>query len=151
MKKWYRKLSLLIAGVMLSVVIFSYDVSAVEEQTGEPAQTGVEENEGINVEPKIESQEEPKEEPEKESIEEPKENSGTAVEKEIEEADELLEAERSGLENSWRYTNGQRAKTFAHARSSEFTTWPSVGEAKGIDVSHHQGGIDWKKVKICRC
>ncbi len=118
MKKWYKKLSLLIAGVMLSVSIFSYDVSATEQQTEEGVQTQAEESQEVDAPKKV-----------------------------TEEADELLEAERSGLENSWRYTNGQRVTTFADSRASEFTTWPSVGEAKGIDVSHHQGKIDWKKAK----
>ena len=49
-------------------------------------------------------------------------------------------------ENSWRYKNGQPIK---NEYSISLFSDPYHPDAKyrGIDVSHHQGQIDWEKVK----
>lgn len=49
--------------------------------------------------------------------------------------------------NSWRYVNGEKIQK--KARAGHYQTWPDVylGGKKGIDVSHHNGEIDWAKVK----
>lgn len=51
--------------------------------------------------------------------------------------------------NSWRYQNGQLITIQTYAGTGQYTTWPDVDGtvAKGIDVSEHQGTIDWNKVK----
>lgn len=51
--------------------------------------------------------------------------------------------------NSWRYQNGQLFSIQTYSDSGEYTTWPDISGivAKGIDVSEHQGTIDWQKVK----
>ena len=55
--------------------------------------------------------------------------------------------------NSWRYTDGQPYENRSRARARAFTgytTWPTNVEGAvgyGIDVSEHQGVIDWSKVK----
>lgn len=65
------------------------------------------------------------------------------------------------LENSWRYSNGELNENNRISLFSTVTPWSKqnsvfvndVGEEidgavlKGIDVSHHQGTIDWGKVK----
>ncbi len=57
-------------------------------------------------------------------------------------------AEQSGLENSFRYTDGKlRLNTGSMTRSVTRAVKPSNASAQGIDVSYHQGTIDWEKVK----
>jgi uncharacterized protein YraI/GH25 family lysozyme M1 (1,4-beta-N-acetylmuramidase) len=50
-------------------------------------------------------------------------------------------------ENSWRYKDGQSIKP--KQRVVQYTTWPKLDKAiaYGIDVSYHNGIIDWAKVK----
>ncbi|WP_440258304.1 GH25 family lysozyme, partial [Catenibacterium faecis] len=60
--------------------------------------------------------------------------------------------ERNDIANSFRYSNG-RAKKRGYAnyatRASLNSGWPDDPKAicKGIDVSYHNGTIDWKRVK----
>lgn len=57
-------------------------------------------------------------------------------------------AEQSGLENSFRYTDGKLgSNTGSMTRSVTRAVKPSNASAQGIDVSYHQGTIDWEKVK----
>ena len=56
--------------------------------------------------------------------------------------------------NSWRYKNGeriqQRQRISQFSQFSQYTTWPADiegAEGYGIDVSEHQGKIDWVKAK----
>ena len=66
--------------------------------------------------------------------------------------DEMSYYEQNDLANSFRYNNGQvkerRSANYA-ARASVNSGWPDDPKAicKGIDVSYHNGTIDWKKVK----
>ena len=66
--------------------------------------------------------------------------------------DEMSYYEQNDLANSFRYSNGE-AKDSGYANyASRATTnsgWPNDSRAisKGIDVSYHNGTIDWKKVK----
>ena len=58
------------------------------------------------------------------------------------------QAEQSGLENSFRYTDGKlKSNTNSMTRSVTRVVKPSNAAAQGIDVSYHQGTIDWEKVK----
>lgn len=58
------------------------------------------------------------------------------------------QAEQSGLENSFRYTDGKlKSTTERMTRSLTRVVKPSNATAQGIDVSYHQGTIDWEKVK----
>ena len=51
-------------------------------------------------------------------------------------------------ENSWRYENGTLKQNFARmAKSAGKVKKPANATASGIDVSHHQGRIDWEQVK----
>jgi GH25 family lysozyme M1 (1,4-beta-N-acetylmuramidase) len=64
-------------------------------------------------------------------------------------------------ENSWRYVNGERMGEDSTYSFSVFSAWTKVGGVylnsegtpieratkKGMDVSEHQGKIDWEKVK----
>ena len=64
-----------------------------------------------------------------------------------EEKEDLVEAEKIGLENSWRYQYGEII-----TRNSKFVqwqTWPNVTGRVGcgVDVSYHNGKIDWEKAK----
>ena len=56
-------------------------------------------------------------------------------------------AEKNNLANSWRYTDGEVISS--RARAGQYTTWPKVegAVAYGIDVSYHNGKIDWVKAK----
>ena len=56
-------------------------------------------------------------------------------------------AEENNLANSWRYSDGKPISS--KARSGQYTTWPEVEGAVGygIDVSYHNGKIDWLKAK----
>ena len=60
--------------------------------------------------------------------------------------------ERNDIANSFRYSNGQvknRGRANYAARASVNSGWPDDPKAicKGIDVSYHNGTIDWKRVK----
>lgn len=60
--------------------------------------------------------------------------------------------EKNDIANSFRYSNGQvkeRGSANYVARASVNSGWPDDPKAicKGIDVSYHNGTIDWKKVK----
>lgn len=58
------------------------------------------------------------------------------------------EAEKKGLENSFRYKNGKPINdSFKTGRSITRITKPANAVAQGIDVSKWQGDIDWEKVK----
>ena len=66
--------------------------------------------------------------------------------------DEMSYYEQNDLANSFRYTNGQmkdRGDANYAARATTNSGWPNDPKAicKGIDVSYHNGTIDWKKVK----
>lgn len=58
--------------------------------------------------------------------------------------------EKNDIANSFRYSNGHLKKRgYANyaARASVNSGWPDDSKAicKGIDVSHHNGTIDWKE------
>ena len=60
--------------------------------------------------------------------------------------------EKNDIANSFRYSNGQvKERGYANyaARASVNSGWPDDSKAicKGIDVSYHNGTIDWKRVK----
>ena len=66
--------------------------------------------------------------------------------------DEMSYYEQNDLANSFRYSNGQVKEGNREnyvARASVNSGWPDDPKAisKGIDVSYHNGTIDWKKVK----
>ena len=66
--------------------------------------------------------------------------------------DEMSYYEQNDLANSFRYTDGQmkdRGDANYAARATTNSGWPNDPKAicKGIDVSYHNGTIDWKKVK----
>ena len=76
--------------------------------------------------------------------------------------DENVETVQSGdLANSWRYTNGVKIQICAPEQSenaiSMFSMQPGEAASRGIDVSYHQGTINWSQVKpnidfaILRC
>ncbi|MCF2557955.1 RICIN domain-containing protein [Fournierella massiliensis] len=55
---------------------------------------------------------------------------------------------QTGLENSWRYQNGQRIETEELEEDlPDGVSFFSAEGYRGIDVSHHQGVIDWEAVK----
>ena len=66
--------------------------------------------------------------------------------------DEMSYYEQNDLANSFRYSNGE-AKDVGDAnyaaRATTNSGWPNDPKAicKGIDVSYHNGTIDWKRVK----
>ena len=66
--------------------------------------------------------------------------------------DEMSYYEQNDLANSFRYSNGE-AKDSGYAnyaaRATTNSGWPDDPKAicKGIDVSYHNGTIDWKRVK----
>ena len=66
--------------------------------------------------------------------------------------DEMSYYEQNDLANSFRYTDGQvKDSGYANyaARATTNSGWPEDSRAisKGIDVSYHNGTIDWKRVK----
>ena len=67
-------------------------------------------------------------------------------------AEDINYNERNDIANSFRYSNGRAKKRgYANyaARASLNSGWPDDPKAicKGIDVSYHNGTIDWKRVK----
>lgn len=84
-----------------------------------------------------------------------------AAESETIEPESIAEQEKTYVENSFRYDNGRPIDNNPVGFFSNFTPWTkvdghyinSVGEviegaiARGIDVSEHQGKIDWEKVR----
>ena len=76
--------------------------------------------------------------------------------------DKNAETVQSGdLANSWRYVNGVKIQLCDSVQSeraiSVFSMRPDEAASRGIDVSYHQGTIDWSRVKpnidfaILRC
>ena len=66
--------------------------------------------------------------------------------------DEMSYYEQNDLANSFRYTDGQmkdRGDANYAARATTNSGWPNDPKAicKGIDISYHNGTIDWKRVK----
>ena len=155
MKKIYK-----ILGIALIISILFVDVSvyAVEEVVNESIQN-VEEGEVPEEEPK-ESMGKEGEDSEADSNasrntdavlrtqkNEIVDSSEKKVKKRTATKDDLYEAEKTGLENSWRYKDGEFLKNTA--RTKQYTTWPEISRAVsyGIDVSYHNGVIDWAKAK----
>ena len=74
-----------------------------------------------------------------------------AAKKDIVWIDEIEEnnPEAGDNANSWRYKNGEPISQKSRA-DAQYTTWPTNVKGAvgyGIDVSEHQGVIDWSKVK----
>ena len=79
----------------------------------------------------------------------------------INEEPDVQETESPMVENSWRYTDGVWTPSEIMTFSDDPNAWGKVdgyfvnnlgdkiegAVARGIDVSHHQGEIDWEKVK----
>lgn len=63
-----------------------------------------------------------------------------------EEKDEYA-AEDSGLENSWRFSEGQMITDSSNAMRARSAAYHPDATLQGIDVSEFQGNIDWEKVK----
>lgn len=60
------------------------------------------------------------------------------------------EAEKKGVENSFRYNNGKiitKSDQTGRSTTKISVARPENALAQGIDVSYHQGNIDWEKVK----
>lgn len=53
---------------------------------------------------------------------------------------------QTGKENSWRYQNGEKIENETQDPLQSVMPF-SIGNYHGIDVSHHQGVIDWESVK----
>lgn len=139
MKKIYKKLGVILVIVMLFSNISVY---AVEDNSMQ--------NPSESVEVVVPEEENTKEEDEAIVSEEKKENeilNKVEEEEPVDEKDELLEAEKEGLENSWRYQDGQLIQQ--RERYVQYQTWPKVdgAVAYGVDVSHHNGVIDWAQAK----
>lgn len=58
----------------------------------------------------------------------------------------LDELEQSGKENSWRYQNGQPVEMEESLEAAGIQAF-SAGGYLGIDVSHHNGTVNWQAVK----
>ena len=59
----------------------------------------------------------------------------------------LSELDQSGKENSWRYQNGTLVEQDEIVPYANVQLESETGNYWGIDVSHHQGTIDWDAVK----
>lgn len=59
----------------------------------------------------------------------------------------LSELEQTGKENSWRYQNGSLVEQDEVVPYANVQLQSETGDYWGIDVSHHQGTIDWDAVK----
>lgn len=59
----------------------------------------------------------------------------------------LSELDQSGNENSWRYQNGTLVEQDEIVPYANVQLESETGNYWGIDVSHHQGTIDWDAVK----
>lgn len=62
----------------------------------------------------------------------------------------VSEAEKKGVENSFRYKNGKlivNSNKTTRAATSINVKRPENASAQGIDVSYHQGEINWEQVK----
>ena len=62
----------------------------------------------------------------------------------------LDELEQTGVENSWRYQNGQRVDISEPEMLADLPDGVSTftaGKYWGIDVSHHQSTINWEQVR----
>lgn len=59
----------------------------------------------------------------------------------------LSELKQSGKENSWRYQNGTLVEQDKAVPYANVQLESEMGNYWGIDVSHHQGTIDWDAVK----
>lgn len=128
------------------------DNAAVSEEDGEEKASS-EENAASDLEtPDIDSAENTVAEQEDESVSE---------DASINEEPDVQETESPMVENSWRYTDGVWTPSEIMTFSDDPNAWGKVdgyfvnnlgdkiegAVARGIDVSHHQGEIDWEKVK----
>jgi len=59
----------------------------------------------------------------------------------------LSELEQSGKENSWRYQNGSLVQSEDAVPYANLQLQSETGDYWGIDVSRHQGSINWDAVK----
>ena len=79
----------------------------------------------------------------------------------VENNKETVTSQSDSMANSWRYANGEKIEVENSAqpdnRISMFSMQPGEARSRGIDVSRHQGTIDWSQVKpnidfaIIRC
>ena len=162
-KKHYRFLGLVMAlavivsNIQLTTVSAEESVPAVEdmgtqaEEDSASAESGTT-DESIQAETEPVEEEQTSEEAERQETDTPDIPEET-VAAESENSGEAVLSDEGGQSwedaNSWRYQNGQLISVQSYARSGQYTTWPNVPGtvAKGIDVSEHQGTIDWQKVK----
>lgn len=145
-KKCYRLLGIILAATVAFTNVnvayaAEYDTDSVAEYPEE--QASVEAEEAAS-------------EAEEEALEEASDDIQTAAETEEQQEAAVSDAEESPQKgdhaNSFRYSDGKLItsdNTASHRAYVQYTTWPEVdgAVAKGIDVSQHQGSIDWQKVK----
>ena len=142
MRKTYK-----IVGIILTMALLFTSIS-VQATEGTDAQN-TEEQYSVE-EPKEDGVLTGQEEPEnKEKVKEIYNDSLDKSEKEkpVISEEKSYDAEKAGMENSWRYQEGKLIQQ--RTRYTQYTTWPKISEAVsyGIDVSHHNGVIDWAKAK----
>ena len=162
MKKGIFRTLAIVMTMALFATSFSPSVVNAEETTN--AENGVREEDVVNSDNSNEEELQPQEQnknPDQQVETEDKSTSEKATSENVvpdseegelesseEEERDLEYAEEHDLANSFRFSNGEPIRS--KARYIEYTTWPTdvpgaVGY--GIDVSHHQGKIDWNKVK----
>lgn len=148
-KKHYRILGLLMALTLTAANVQLPNVSAQEidtdiqntESQTVPEESSGEASENILSDQAVQSSE-------NETAEETDNDQADADENTEEETAEKGQSWEDA--NSWRYQNGQLIQVQPYSDDFEYyTTWPEVEGtvAKGIDVSRHNGTIDWQKVK----
>ena len=155
----YKKITCLLVMVCLAATLNGFPVIAMENDTAIQGElTDTISYDGVNEKPEEASTD----------TEESSPKAGTQEIEEPADQEEILEetagSQENLRENSWRYQNGELISNSVSAYSNEraaANAWSKVngnfisssGEiipnaiAKGIDISYHNGTINWDKVK----
>ena len=155
----YKKITCFLVTVCLAATLNGFPVIAMENDTAIQGElTDTISYDGVNEKPEEASTD----------TEESSPKAGTQEIEEPADQEEILEetagSQENLRENSWRYQNGELISNSVSAYSNEraaANAWTKVngnfisssGEiipnaiAKGIDISYHNGTINWDKVK----
>ena len=128
---------LLFSLILINVNMISFQVNADNESFSQNDEVTQNDIEGVVQEENIENEK-------TELIEDIILNN----EEQMEDSANPINPEKGDHANSWRYTDGQLLKPESSAKSrAAVYAYHSNATRTGIDVSEHQGKIDWEKVK----
>lgn len=144
-RKLYKKIGVFISIALVVSVLQIPEVKA-EEERDITILEDVKEDTEESSEEVTESSKEVEESTQEDNNKVDEQNLKSGVELQQETDGEFL-AEKEDRANSWRFNDGELIPQ--KSNRAAYTTWPTVdgAVANGIDVSVHNGSIDWSKAK----